>query len=280
MSVSNEPAELLRSLFDCHNHIIDDGAEALAGIEAIACRRMCVMSCRPSDFASTARLAAAHGERIVPAFGVHPWFAHTLRPGDPDAVDASTLAEWDSMLRGALAANPRAIVGEIGLDKAAKIPGRGECDFAQQLAVFRRQLAIAAELRRPVSMHCVRAMGPATEVLRELAARGQLPPRVMFHSYTGSPDAVNQLRKISRAAEERFYFSFSEALNGRSGKGAAAVAAVPDDRLLIESDLHRTPAIDPAMAGSLRLVAEAKGWSLAEAARRTRENAERFFAWD
>ncbi len=62
-------------------------------------------------------------DRIIPAFGVHPYFAHQVSP------------HWFDDLRKILIANPKAIVGEIGLDKVARTPETGKCEFDSQIEV-------------------------------------------------------------------------------------------------------------------------------------------------
>ncbi|RLN33617.1 hypothetical protein C2845_PM03G29870 [Panicum miliaceum] len=52
---------------------------------------------------------------------------------------------------------------QIGLDKG--LHGR-TIDFREQVKVFRRQLELAKELERPVSVHCVRAFGDLLEILK------------------------------------------------------------------------------------------------------------------
>jgi Tat protein secretion system quality control protein TatD with DNase activity len=58
----------------------------------------------------------------------------------------------------------------------------------------------------------------------------------MLHSYGGSVEEIPRFCKIPNIGP-RFYFSFSHAINHRTPeKLRARVAAVPDDRLLLESD--------------------------------------------
>lgn len=58
----------------------------------------------------------------------------------------------------------------------------------------------------------------------------------------------------------------------------AVVAAVPADRLLLESDQGDAAARPGNLAQALALLAEARGWTHADTLARTRENAERFYA--
>eukprot|EP00955_Chlamydomonas_euryale_P098936 365184-Chlamydomonas_euryale.AAC.6 len=63
----------------------------------------------------------------------------------------------------------------------ACIDWQATVSLSHQLALVEMHLSLAVELQRPVSMHCVRAYGHMTELLR---ARGadKLPPAIMMHS--------------------------------------------------------------------------------------------------
>lgn len=97
-------------LFDAHCHLQDERlvtrAAAVfeaAGREGVA--GFCCCGTEEGDWGAVADLAAAH-PGIVPAYGLHPWY---ISPRSPD---------WSAALAARLAANPRAAVGEIGLDHA------------------------------------------------------------------------------------------------------------------------------------------------------------------
>jgi len=102
-----------------------------------------------------------HPERLRAAFAVHPWFAHRRS------------ADWLDELEEYLVRNPSAIVGEIGLDRAAKAPDTGRCEHEHQLEVFEKQLRLAGRLRRPASIHCVRAFGQLYDVIQSVLKQGQ-----------------------------------------------------------------------------------------------------------
>ena len=139
----------------------------------------------------------------------------------------------------------------------------------------------------------------------------ELPPAIYMHSFGGSAAMVNSLLAIEKKAQQKqnkkrkrkgeglisgespiFYFGFSHAVNSRSHKTPEVIAAVPDDRLLLESDLE-TSSWDGGGEGRgergglsrreehleamAECIARAKGWTAAETRARTCENAERFF---
>eukprot|EP00752_Nemacystus_decipiens_P010441 g9302.t1 len=102
---------------------------------------------------SPATTAAPHYFRF--GLGLHPWSAH------------SRSDEWLQNLTALLEEHPQALVGEIGLDKVARTPETRRVEWDHQLEVFRAQMALAAELSRPTSVHCVKAYGKIVDFLRE-----------------------------------------------------------------------------------------------------------------
>ena len=254
-------------LFDSHCHLQDDRLSgrrdsvleraAKAGITHMVC-----CGTRPSDWELVAALAGNH-PGIIPAYGIHPWYV-------ADASDPT----WENRLRAHLELNPLAGVGEIGLDAAVR-PRRP----AEQQSLFVQQLSIAREFERPVSIHCRRAW----EALREaLEAVGEMPGGMVIHSFSGSPELVESLVRFGVC------FSFSGSItNPDYSRAVALVKAVPQDRLLIETDapdmlpygeLDRDALNEPA---NLHAVAEQiaafTGLSLKAVTELTTHNARRLF---
>lgn len=83
-------------------------------------------SLSPEDWSLVLSLVRSE-ERIVPFFGIHPWYAEADRTG------------WDSELVHILINHRGAGIGAIGLDKTPK-----GGDYTKQVKVFLRQLQIAA----------------------------------------------------------------------------------------------------------------------------------------
>lgn len=61
--------------------------------------------CPGEDWDQVAALAAKYPGRIIPNFGVHPWWF------GEKGVD------WEAQLRERIASNPEAGVGETGIDR-------------------------------------------------------------------------------------------------------------------------------------------------------------------
>ncbi|PNP41729.1 hypothetical protein TGAMA5MH_06322 [Trichoderma gamsii] len=115
---------------------------------------------------------------------------------------------------------------------------------------------------------------------KKTAARGKpFPPRICLHSYSGSADTLKQW--FHPAVPSQIFVSFSTAVNlgtdGGRSKLEAVVRAVPDDRILVESDLHMAGEEAEAMLEDMyRLVCEIKGWDLERGVRTIGKNFQEF----
>ncbi|KAM0484534.1 hypothetical protein ACHAPX_001960 [Trichoderma viride] len=115
---------------------------------------------------------------------------------------------------------------------------------------------------------------------KKKTARGKpFPPRICLHSYSGSADTLKQW--FHPAVPSQIFVSFSTAVNlgtdGGRAKLEAVVRAVPDDRVLVESDLHMAGEEAEAMLEDMyRLVCEIKGWDLEGGVRTIGKNFQKF----
>ncbi len=252
-------------LFDSHNHIQEERiypflGEVVARARKAGVEKMAVKGCMEADWPRVCRIAAEY-DGMHPSFGLHPWFI------------AERSNSWDRVLEELLVQYPHAGVGEIGIDH--KIVERNDAD---QEAVFVSQLELAKRLKRPVSIHCRSAWGRLIELLDEV---GPLPRGMLIHCFGGSAEVATEL--VKRGA----YISFSGSITRPNNRKAGpALMAVPDDRILIETD---APDIMPTTAegdlnepANLRFVlaraSELRGIDEVELAALTFSNAERFFA--
>ncbi|KIY00511.1 uncharacterized protein Z520_04196 [Fonsecaea multimorphosa CBS 102226] len=181
-----------------------------------------------------------------------------------------------------------------------------------QKAVLKAQFELAAKLQRPLSVHSVQAHGLVFDLLQAMWKGHQkpskrerkralsapkahssennpnvgtqeanlppFPPRICMHSYSGPPDALKQFLAPTVPAE--IYFSFSTAINfsnASTAKVISVIKAVPDDRILIESDLHCAgETMDRLLLEIVHKVCEVKGWDLREGAQKLKANWENF----
>lgn len=260
---------LMTPLFDAHNHLQDgrfsgDLAAVLCRARGLGVTHHACCGTHPADWPAVESLASGD-RRIVPAFGLHPWYLE------------QRTADWLDRLEVFLKRNPGAGVGEIGLDHALITR-----DDEVQAAAATSQLALARRFDRPASIHCRRAWAALLQVLDETGPRSA---GFVVHAYSGSPDFIALL--CARGG----FISFSGSLtHSRNRRARACCVAVPDDRLLIETD---APDMMPSIAGQppafkarnepgnlefvLEAVARCREQSVSRIAELTTRNARRLF---
>ncbi|MEI9895499.1 MAG: TatD family hydrolase [Chthoniobacter sp.] len=200
---------------DAHNHLHDarllsHRAEILDQLTQLPLERAVVNGTREDDWDAVAALGREQ-PFVIPSFGLHPWHV------------ASRTPQWLERLRAQLESHPHAGVGEIGLDRW--IEGH---DSRVQSEVFLAQLALADELNRPVTIHCLRAWGALDELLRA----HPLPERgFLIHAYGGPQEMVAGFAALGA------YFSFNAYfLDERKSRQREVFRHIPADRLLVETD--------------------------------------------
>lgn len=172
-----------------------------------------------------------------------------------------------------LVRRPRTVaVGEIGLDYHYDYSPREE-----QMRTFRAFVRLSAEEGLPAVIHCRDAYDDCLGILREELVPGQ---RFEIHCFTGSPSWAEDVLALGA------YLSFNGILTFRKADNVrAALAVVPAERLLIETDApflapvpYRGKPNRPAYLVEIaRRVAGERGWTLEETAALTTANANRFF---
>jgi TatD DNase family protein len=202
-------------LYDAHNHLQDERlADALGAIvdelPSLGLQRCVVNGTSEKDWPHVEALAK-RCPWIIPAFGLHPWFAKDRFPN------------WLDALRRFLDANPCACIGEIGLDRWIQ-----HYDIADQEKVFTAQLQLAAERNVAASIHCLKAWGHLNDVLQTnpRPARGFL-----LHSYGGSAEMIPTFVKLGAYFSISGYFAHE-----RKAAQREVFKRIPLDRLLVETD--------------------------------------------
>ena len=255
---------------DAHNHLQDprlgDPAPVIAAMRAAGVGRCVVNATREADWPAVEKLALDHPDFVLPAFGIHPWHAHTAGEG------------WEKRLKSILEKHPAASIGECGLDQWVSSP-----PIEVQVPVFLTQVRLARLLDRPLTIHCLKAWEPLFDAFEQQAP----PHRFLMHSFGGSIETARRLIPLGA------YFSCSgHFLSDRKKPALDVFRKLPTDRLLLESDApdmrppeaqvsHPLPAPlnHPANLPSIgRAFASAFGIDADEFRRITRENARNFFS--
>jgi TatD DNase family protein len=270
----DDSSSLLLLLFDTHAHP-HDSRYAQATLQSRTGRvvnRIALQSVDERDWHRVAALNRALPRLCCrPGFGIHPWYAPALATeSDRDGVL--------QRLRRLLVRRRDAFVGEIGLDKVAVYAPSGVVEFERQIAVFRAQFRLAGDLKRPVSVHVVHAHGHMLDTIAAAAKDGSLPPAIALHSFSGKAPSVLQYMRAAGKSYDRLFFGFSSVICMRAEQRTReAIAAVPDDRLLLETDINDGAQIETLMNDIAQVVMDVKQWTRQQLAEITNANADRFF---
>ena len=151
--------------------------------------------------------------------GIHPWQA--ADSFDLDAICAQLMAD------------PSSGVGEIGLDRL-----KAKTISDSQRKLFAQQLALAAELRRPVVLHGAKCWGEVVAACRPYKGR---IPTFLFHGFSRSAGLLPEIFALGG------YVSIGPALlNDHAVNYRELVKELPLERTLVETDMdYSLPDNDP-----------------------------------
>jgi TatD DNase family protein len=253
-------------LVDTHAHLVAEEFDAdrddvvaranTAGVESIiAIGTTATSSARCID------LATRHA-CVFAAVGMQPNYVHEAAPAD-----------WDEVVR--LAKEPGVVaLGETGLDRYWDY-----APFDLQQDYFDRHLRLSQLTGLPFVVHMRDCEADILTMVREAAARG--PLRGVMHSFTGTTETAAECVALG------LYISFAGMVTyKKSADLRATAAAVPADRILIETDspylspepVRKIRRNEPAhLIHTARGLAEARGESLDQFAAQTTHNAKALF---
>ncbi len=151
--------------------------------------------------------------RATASYGLHPWYCD----------------EWNEVVEekliGILESVPEAQIGEIGLDSK-----RGTVE--DQIPAFERQLSIAAEMGRVVSIHDI---GCEDRVLKAVKSLGGGCRGIILHSY--SSDSY-----VKPFVAEGCMLSINPRILARSEvRLNRLLKAIPVENMLLETDAPHVP---------------------------------------
>ncbi|KZZ86514.1 MULTISPECIES: TatD family hydrolase [Bacillaceae] len=251
-------------LFDTHAHLNavqykEDLEEVIDRAKAEGVEKIVVVGFDTDTITRAMELTDQY-DFIYAAVGWHP-------------VDAIDMTDQDLEWIKELASHPKVVaIGEMGLDyhwdKSPK---------EVQKEVFRKQIALAKEVKLPIIIHNRDATADVVEILRE---EGAEEVGGIMHCFTGSAEVAKECMDMN------FYISFGGPVTFKNAKKPKEVAAeIPLDRLLIETDCpYLTPhpfrgkRNEPGYVKYVaEQIAELRGMTYEEVAQITTKNAKKCF---
>lgn len=231
-------------MFDSHCHLTDakfagEVSAVLQRARAAGVHGVVTIASDAADAERALHLAQAHADVWCSA-GIHP-----------HAAGAAT-AEDLARVRALLAQERVVAVGETGLDYHYDNSPRDV-----QRARFRWHIEVAAEVGKPVVVHSREAEADTVAAIRDAPAG----TRGILHCFSAG-EAL-----LRAGLEAGWYISFAGPVTFKRFTDEALLRAVPDDRLLIETDSpylapvpHRGRRNEPALlAHTCAAVARLRG---------------------
>lgn len=188
------------------------------------------------DWAMIQKLYDLFPTVIIPNFGLHPWWINEYMQksqAEPPLGSENHFEHLQEKLTELFSNFPTAGLGECGLDKpyTVKYP---QISLDLQASLLQKQLDIAGQFHRSVTLHCVQAWGRLAQELSEFCRNSHtdsLPKTFILHSCNACPvDMVPVFMNLPVPV----YFSVS----GRQlyQKQVALLTQLPCDRVLVETD--------------------------------------------
>jgi TatD DNase family protein len=253
-------------LFDTHAHLDqpefdDDRTEVIARAREAGVESIIAIGISTDTSAACIRLAAEH-DGLHAAVGMQPNYIAQSQPED-----------WDRIVK--LVDEPGVVaIGETGLDRYWDFT-----PFAQQQDYFDRHLRLSHQFGLPFIVHMRDCDDDILVMLREANQRG--PLNGVMHSFTGSRAMAEECLAMG------LYISFAGMVTyKKSDELRAIAAAVPEDRILIETDspylspepVRKIKRNEPAHVRHIAArLAEVRGTTLEQFATQTTANARRLF---
>lgn len=156
---------------------------------------------------------------LIPSFGLHPYWLH--------AHSEEECEEAMNELSRRVVQVP--LIGEVGLDAREAY----ESSLPKQKEYMIAQLELALFTKKPVCFHIVRAHNEALQIL-ELYGEGQV--RGFVHAFNSSQEIMHSYLQLGLSISIGAAICWE-----KNNKLLQAVAALPMDRLLVESDSPDQP---------------------------------------
>ena len=232
-------------LIDTHCHLDFAGNAAELAAAYAACGGALSGTCDPRDFERVRTMLAPFASRVRVGLGLHPWW-----------VADGTCGEGEVALFERLALDAP-LISEVGLDFQPRREGTRDA----QIEAFERVCLAASRSsaefpRRVMSIHSSAAAMCTLDVLERTGCLDAC--LCIFHWFSGSQE------ELTRAIDAGCLFSVNERML-KTKRGRAYARAIPENRLLIETDVPSKPgeaypveSIAPRLERTMSLLAQAR----------------------
>ncbi len=143
------------------------------------------------------------------SIGIHPWYIN-----EKSATEEISFIQKNAQNKNVLA------IGECGLDKLVNT------EPSLQEQTFKAQLEIAAQVQKPVIVHCVKAFDSLVRIKKEMNVHVPL----IVHGFNNNEQIAKELIKNG------FYLSFGKALLQEDSNATKAIKLTPLDSIFLETD--------------------------------------------
>ena len=172
-------------------------------------------------------------DALIPNYsiGIHPWY-----------IDEKRLESDLACITEKLQLAPCLALGECGLDKRIDIP------MSLQISVFKMQLEIVKQTKKPIVLHCVAAFDEMIAIKKEM----KLENPMIIHGFSKNEQVAQLL------LNNGFYLSFGKYLL-RNPEMEKVVKFASENQILLETDT-----IEESIYEVYEKAASVKGISLAK----------------
>ena len=204
-------------MIDTHSHIYleefdEDREEVVARAKAAGIRHIILPNVDFDTFGQMHSLNIDHKEYTSMAMGLHPESVGTHNGALLEQVEEQ------------LATGNYVAVGEVGIDLYWD-----KTYYKEQRMVFINQINFAVKYQLPMIIHVRDGIEEILDIL------GYFPknelPQMDFHSFTGTPEDVRNLRKFGD-----FYFGVNGIVTFKNGHLEETVKEIGLNRVLLETD--------------------------------------------
>jgi len=190
---------------DTHIHLQDFSPSfALQVLADTRVKKLISVSASPDDWPKLVALMKAYPQKIISAFGIHPWYAKKNAP----------LEELESLL----VSFPSSLIGEVGVD-ALKSPVT-----ALEQDLFAAELKLAKKHSRPVLVHAAKAFDALQTHLHALKE-----VKYVYHGFAANAEIIKFVNKSGG------YIGLS-ALFLRGKKAREYMRLLDKNKILFETD--------------------------------------------